>query len=609
MKKITVLSLLFFISAVAVAQINTPAEADALMNRCKNFDETKKDSLLIYSGQLEAFGKKEKYNNAISDALRVRGWYYEATGNYDSAITMHLKNIDYAFEHVDKKKAVGLYSDMVSVYKATKLYDKAKEYAIKLMEGSRELKDTVRMSSGYVNMGLCYRNLKQSDSAFFCYNEALKLKTLMKDSAGMANLRINLSSYYYHENDFVKAYETILPNIEYHLSKGAKNDLWYDYSAAATALNGLKRFDESKNYLDLATTLLDSTAKTKLAETYRVYSELYRMQGNYQLAFEYLDRASDMEIEFINEDNSRIIAETKEKFETEKKEQQNELLTAQVGQQKLQKRNITIIAVAIALLASLIGVLLWQKQRANKKLQSKNDIINRQINKLNELNQEKNSLIGIVSHDLANPFGNINVWTQVLQRNSDGLSEKQQEAIRHIKDSTGYGQQLIRSILDVEKASAGDLQMNLELVELQDLIVSVVAGKQKIALAKNQQILFEGAAINLMTDRQMISRICDNLISNAIKYSQPEKNIYVSLREENNNAIIEVKDEGVGIPEHELPLLFSKYSRISSRPTAGEESTGLGLSIVKRLVEELNGKIYVESVEGKGTEFTVSLKK
>jgi signal transduction histidine kinase len=112
-----------------------------------------------------------------------------------------------------------------------------------------------------------------------------------------------------------------------------------------------------------------------------------------------------------------------------------------------------------------------------------------------------------------------------------------------------------------------------------------------------------------VSDKQLVSRICENLFSNAIKYSLPGRNVWISLSGTHDAVNIKVKDEGVGIPQEELPNLFSKYSKISTTPTAGESSTGLGLSIVKRIVEELNGSVFCESEPGKGSLFTVVLKK
>jgi signal transduction histidine kinase len=400
-----------------------------------------------------------------------------------------------------------------------------------------------------------------------------------------------------------------LPNIAYHERSQDKDNLWYDYAAASTALNGLGRFAESQKYLYQASLIIDSSAKNKKAELCRIYSELYRMQGDYKKAFIYLDSASDLEIEFVNEDHSRLIAETTEKFQTEKREQQNKLLVAQVNSQKLQKRNVIIVAIAIALLALLVAIGLWQKQKANKSLQAKNEIINRQVNKLHELNQEKNSLISIVSHDLANPFGVISVWAQVLKQGGSQLNADEKEALQQIQNSAANGRQLIDSILDVEKASTGNIEMKLEPLECKKVISDVVQEMQPMAQKKQQQILFEGDTVSILSDKKVLSRICENLVSNAIKYSAEGKTIFVQVKDVNENAVLTVKDEGTGIAEDELPLLFTKYSRLSSKTTGGEKSTGLGLSIVKRLVTELNGKIVAESTVGKGSSFTVTIPK
>jgi signal transduction histidine kinase len=132
-----------------------------------------------------------------------------------------------------------------------------------------------------------------------------------------------------------------------------------------------------------------------------------------------------------------------------------------------------------------------------------------------------------------------------------------------------------------------------------------------VAASKNIRLHLEcpNRSIYFLSDPQLLGRMLDNLLTNAIKYTETGKNIWMSVSEERDAVSIRVRDEGVGIQPEELPHLFSKYSKITSKPTKGEPSTGLGLAIVKRICEELNGQVSCESAVGEGSVFTVVLKK
>ena len=110
-------------------------------------------------------------------------------------------------------------------------------------------------------------------------------------------------------------------------------------------------------------------------------------------------------------------------------------------------------------------------------------------------------------------------------------------------------------------------------------------------------------------DKSYVTRVIDNLLSNALKFSDPGLSIFVTLRDLGNRIEIAVRDQGIGISSDDQAKLFQKYQRLSARPTAGESSTGLGLYIVKTIVDEMQGELQCESEEGKGTCFTVRLKK
>ncbi len=102
-------------------------------------------------------------------------------------------------------------------------------------------------------------------------------------------------------------------------------------------------------------------------------------------------------------------------------------------------------------------------------------------------------------------------------------------------------------------------------------------------------------------------QVIDNLISNALKYSPFDTTITIRVKAKSDNVRLEVEDEGPGISEEEMPKLFGKFARLSAQPTGGEHSTGLGLSIVKKMVEAMNGKVWCESEPGKGATFIVEL--
>jgi two-component system sensor histidine kinase/response regulator len=133
---------------------------------------------------------------------------------------------------------------------------------------------------------------------------------------------------------------------------------------------------------------------------------------------------------------------------------------------------------------------------------------------------------------------------------------------------------------------------------------------QEQASAKNISIKCVSSDKNIVidSDESILMQIMENLVSNAIKFTESGKSIVISISKTFGNIKMEVKDNGLGIPEDEMHLLFGKFQKLSSRPTGGEESTGLGLSIVKDLVEELGGKIWCESILGKGSTFIIELR-
>ena len=249
--------------------------------------------------------------------------------------------------------------------------------------------------------------------------------------------------------------------------------------------------------------------------------------------------------------------------------------------------------------------------RQNEQLLAQQIEISRKNQFLLEMNNEKNSLMDIVAHDLKAPLNKMVGVTQLLPVVGD-LNDEQRMFVDIIRRSAVEGTRFINDLLDVNAIEQGLVKpLAANEIGLAIFVPEILKSFQQEASAKNTRIHFQnkteqGLAI---TDQQYLRRIVDNLVSNALKFSNPGSNIYVKLAETPDQFRIAIKDEGPGISEEDQKKLFKKFQRLTARPTAGESSTGIGLSIVKVLVERLHGDIKVNSVAGKGTEFAVSLPK
>ncbi len=244
-----------------------------------------------------------------------------------------------------------------------------------------------------------------------------------------------------------------------------------------------------------------------------------------------------------------------------------------------------------------------------------NELVNtqRELTKKNielaELNTLKNQFLGMAAHDLRNPLGFIYNFVEFIEEERENLSQEQIEFIGQIKSLSKFLLNLVTDLLDVSSIEAGEINLILEQIDLIYFIDQNVKRNRFLAQKKNITINFTTNCENLMLqiDKNKIEQVMTNLITNAIKFSQANTIINVGLKLDETNVIISVTDQGQGIDKEELNLLFKPFKKTSTKSTAGEKSTGLGLFIVKRIVEAHNGKIWAESELTKGSTFIVSL--
>ncbi len=228
---------------------------------------------------------------------------------------------------------------------------------------------------------------------------------------------------------------------------------------------------------------------------------------------------------------------------------------------------------------------------------------------LERLNDEKNQFLGIASHDLKNPLGNILTLSQLMKSMPDPDPKQLDEFMAIIERSAKKMLSIIENLLDVNRIESGELKVKKDTIELREALTQVKDSFLKAAEKKAITVHFSvpESPVECRTDPMLLSQILDNLVSNAIKYSPKEKQVWITLEQTAEAALIHIKDEGPGFSEMDQAKLYQKFARLTAQPTGGESSTGLGLSIVKKLVEAVDGDIALESEVNQGSTFILTL--
>jgi two-component system sensor histidine kinase/response regulator len=229
--------------------------------------------------------------------------------------------------------------------------------------------------------------------------------------------------------------------------------------------------------------------------------------------------------------------------------------------------------------------------------------------RLKQLAEDKDELLGILAHDLKNYLGGINMSAALISRQVGRFKD---ERLTQLSDNMVHSSaQAMTFVKEFLANSAMDHVFTLKLTaaSLNEIAAATVQQYQEAARQKEMVIEtdFPTEAVVALADVSCLDQVLDNLISNALKFSPPGRRIFISVRSAANRAECIIRDEGPGFTVEDKDRMFRRYGRLSARPTGGEPSTGLGLSIVRKLVQAMDGELLCESNPGQGATFTIRL--
>lgn len=273
------------------------------------------------------------------------------------------------------------------------------------------------------------------------------------------------------------------------------------------------------------------------------------------------------------------------------------------GEAQLHRRTV-LIAILIIVVTGLgvFNFLMWKSSAEKKK----------EIKKLMNLNADKNNFIGIVSHDLRSPLNSIMVLAEFMRDDPEMMTKDTSvEYGNIIFNSTQQMQYLLNNMLDVNRIESNTANIENTTINLIPIVNKLFDSISLLGKTKqiSTRLLLKSKIANVIGNENAIIRVLENLLSNAYKFSPPNSTVTISIEDVGSQIQCAVTDQGPGLTESDKTKLFKKFEKLSATPTGDEKSTGLGLYIVKNLVQQMGGTILLESEQGQGTTFKVLLNK
>lgn len=606
-------------------------------------------------------GEKIKFYRPLAAQYNYRALWYEGLGEYEKSIVNYERAIELCRLLGDKKYEADyslnygtVYQTLADYPRALSLYQQAANYYISIgSDGDAAL--------CYVNMGGVYNEFPgHTQDALDHLAKAAKIFLREDEKRGVAETYMSMVTTYSSATpaelqqlhiDSARRYaikkdllskamalsveikdEELGAEVRDHLGKMEEERLHYEAAlkeyttalqifeklehrglAIAQMLNIGRVYKEKKNFpvaLSYLRTALNGARDTKMLDVQRDVllniGDIHEASRRYDSAHLYYKEYIVLRDSVSNSDKQKEITRKQIQFEFGAKERDYKL-NEQIAETRIRgQRNLNIFMAVMIVLLSAAGVIVYRAKQRTAKL---NKVVLAQKEELEEMGKVKDKIFSIVSHDMRTPVNNIIAFSSLLE---DGDIEQDRLALylEQIKGTLDHTSSLMENMLNWAASQMQGFTPVAEDVNMAPLVQHVFAGiepslhKKRIQCRNlvNEDILVKG-------DQNMIELIIRNLLNNAIKFSNPGGEMELFAKKENENVIISVRDNGVGMKQELVDVLNSSSAKSvqSSMGTGKEKGTGLGLMLCKHFAVMMHGRIKVESEEGKGSVFSLVL--
>jgi signal transduction histidine kinase len=432
-----------------------------------------------------------------------------------------------------------------------------------------QTKTLIKIAGAYALAG-------EYDKALAYYDSTYRLHTVTNSQFGKAEVELGRGTLFLKSGDYTKAENYI-----------------YDALSIAKAINA--RILEIKCYHQLAL--------------------LWELKGDYKQSLAYYKQHKAISDSLFSIEMQQKLFRDQVRFATESKDDQIQALTRLEEFRKSEIKKQELIRNILVVIVALVVILLFtvyrsgqRRKRINKLLLQHQEEIKKRSIELEQLNQVKDKFFSIISHDLRSP---INALAGVLDLIDKGAIESHElpAALKELRSRFMHTRTLLNNLLDwtlvqMDKINLKPTRINLKL--LVDENIELMSSVQSKQIHFTNSISPDTFAL---ADNNTVNLVIRNLLGNAMKFTNDGGSITVSAEEKQHEWVIAVADNGIGMKPEVVEMLFDKINPYSSRGTANEKGTGLGLILVKEFIEKNNGRVWVKSAEGEGSTFWFTLPK
>lgn len=570
----------------------------------------KYDSAIVYYNNALDFYKKTNDSVYMAKVLNNIGLSHDYQGKMEMAVSYYIKSLDIKQKLNDTTGIITCLNNIGALFFYLEKYDEALKYYKMCIPLSKQVNDNEGFVMANLNIGETYRKIEQYELALEFLLKANEQNKTVKSNYLQALIYDNIGLTYMELGNNKKAIDFLEKSVEVNLILNDKDALLNNYNAIGSFYHKTNNLTQAVDYYTKAYEISSNAGFLKPASNNaEKLSQIYSELQNYKQSMHYHLIYSSLRDSVINIESNKRIDEMRIKYETEKKDNQISLLKKEkeisdIKIKNSQKEKLFFIVSVIALIAIsfLLFFLYNNKKRTGKILQEKNK-------QLNKLNYTKDKFISILAHDLKNPFAGFVKITDALKNNYNNIdNSKKIKYIETINSSAKNLNYLLNNMLHWAVIQNDKADINLSKINISDLFAETKKILSDFAQQNNTKILSQiPENTTVLADKTFILIVFNNMIINAIKFSDKNKPVFVSAKRINNFVQISVKDNGIGIAHKDIEKLFSLDENPKKIGSHKNKGTGMGLILCKEITEKMNGKIWVKSELGKGSEFIFTL--